>query len=154
VVLTLDDPDRRWSRRSIVVACAAIVVVALGLGGVLGWLAARPSPAAQDYADAVGETNGRSLRVAGLGLTEEASRVVVYDGDPSWLLVTVAGGLADGEYGIVCEYEGGWSVEPGTVAVEDGRGTWAATVARPLDDLTAVRLRGADGRDVGNAQLG
>ena len=36
----------------------------------------------------------------------------------------------------MCEYEGGWSVNPGTVAVTDGRGTWAATVPRTLSDLT------------------
>jgi len=154
VVATMVPSARGWSRRSVTVAAAAAVAVALAIGGLVGWAVARPTAAARDYAAAVEATDGRSLRMADLGLSDEASRVVAFDGDPSWLLVTIAGGLADGEYGVVCEYEGGWSITPGTVAVEDGRGTWAATVPRTLADLTAVRLQAADGSDAGNAQFG
>ena len=136
---------RRWSRRTMLAAAAAVVALALACGAVAGWLVGRPTAREAQYADAVGDMNGRSLRVASLGLDEEASRVVAYDGDPSWLLVMVAGGLDDGEYSIVCEYEGGWSITPGTVAVTDGRGTWAASVPRTLADLTGVRLQDADG---------
>jgi hypothetical protein len=144
---------RRWSRRTALMAAAAAIALALACGAVAGWLVGKPDTRDAEYAKALDDLNGRSLRVASLGLDEEASRVVAHDGDPSWLLVMVAGGLDDGEYSIVCEYEGGWSVTPGTVSVNDGRGTWAATVPRTLADLTGVRLQDANG-DVAGASFG
>jgi hypothetical protein len=154
VVATMAPGERRWSRRTLVLAGAAAVVVALAIGGLVGWLVARPTGAARDYAAVVESTDGRSLRSADLGLGYASSRAIAYDGDPSWLLVTIAGGLPDGAYEIVCDYEGGWSVAPGTVEVADGRGTWAATVPRTLADLTAVRLQAADGSEAGQATFG
>lgn len=154
VVNGVDDPrDGRWSRRKLVSA-AAVVVVALAAGAVVGWLAARPDDAQRQYASAPDEIDGRSLRVASLGMDDEGSRVVAYDGDPSWLLVMIGGDLGDGDYTIVCEYEGGWSRSPGTVAVHDGRGTWAATIPRTLADLTGVQIETTEGAPVANAQFG
>jgi hypothetical protein len=143
----------RWSRRAVLAACAAAVVVVLAAGAVLGWAVTRPSDSERQLAAVVEDMNGRSLRVAsfeGEG-SEGFNRVVVSDGDPSWLLVMVNGTIPDGEYAIVCEYEGGWSLSPGTVAVSEGKGTWAATVSRHLDDLDGVRLQTTDGREVAGA---
>jgi hypothetical protein len=155
VAAAMTPPARAgWTRRSWMTAAAAAVVVALVAGGVIGWLIGRPDGPARDYAAAVEAADGRSLRVAGLGVDDGVSRVVAFDGDPSWLLVTIAGGIADGEYEIVCEYEGGWSVTPGTVTVEGGQGTWAATIPRTLADLTGVQLRAPDGREAGHALFG
>jgi hypothetical protein len=145
VVESLEDGRHRWSRRTMWLAAAAAVALALAVGAVTGWLVGKPDSQDVQYAHALEAMDGRSLRVASLGLDEQASRVVAYDGDPSWLLVMVAGGLDDGEYSIVCEYEGGWSITPGTVTVDDGRGTWAATVPRTLADLTGVRLQDPNG---------
>jgi hypothetical protein len=63
----------------------------------------------------------------------------------------VTGGLGDGDYAIVCEYEGGWSLSPGTLVVQDGRGTWSATVNRTLADLNGVRLEAPGGQPVADA---
>jgi hypothetical protein len=147
-------PARHWSRGARWTAVAAATLVALSIGALIGWLVSRPDPAEQQMAEAVEQMDGRSIRVATLGPAEEDSRVVVYDGDPSWLLVTVAGGVEDGEYEIVCEYEGGWSRSPGSVAVRDGRGAWAATIPRTLSDLDGVRLRGGDGQWAADASFG
>jgi hypothetical protein len=147
--------SRRWSRRTVVAVCAAAAVVVLAIGATLGWVVARPSESERQLAAAVDDMNGRSLRVASLDGqgSEGFNRVVVSDGDPSWLLLLVNGTIPDGEYSIVCEYEGGWSISPGRVAVREGKGTWAATVARTLDDLTGVRLQAPDGHEVAGARF-
>jgi hypothetical protein len=145
----------RWSRRAVLMTSAAAAVVVLVAGMALGWAVSRPSESERQLAAAIDDMNGRSLRVASLegeSSTEGFNRVVVSDGDPSWLLVMVNGTIPDGEYSIVCEYEGGWSLSPGTVAVREGKGTWAATVSRNLDDLDGVRLlQPSDGREVAGA---
>jgi hypothetical protein len=143
-------PSRRWSRRAVVLACAAAVLLTLAAGAAIGWLVSRTddAPNGTDVAAA------GPVRVGSLGLDAPDSRVVVEDGDPSWLLVTVDGGLPDGDYEVVCEYEGGWSRSPGTLTVSDGRGTWAATVSRTLADLEGVKLRDGAGEAVANAWLG
>lgn len=141
----------RWSRRAVLLASAAAVLVALACGSVVGWVIGRPDAEQRRYAEALQSMDGESLRVASFGVEAPATRAVAYDGDPSWLLVTVDGGLPDGDYLVVCEYRGGWSITPGTVSVHDGRGGWATTVHRTVDDLTAVRLQGGDGTAVANA---
>ncbi len=145
---TVGAPKAR-SRRTLVLAAAAAIVVALACGAVAGWLVGRPDAEQQQYAQQGRDMSG--LREASFGLDDPATRVVAYDGDPSWLLLMVNGGLADGTYSIVCDYQGGWSLSPGTVTVHDGRGTWSATVPRTLADLTGVRLQTATGDPVAEA---
>jgi hypothetical protein len=135
----------------VLLAAAAAVVVALACGAVAGWLAARPSPEERQYAQVMKDLDGRSLRTASFGVDDPATRTVAYDGDPSWLLVMVDGGVPDGEYAVVCDYQGGWSLSPGKVTVRDGRGTWSTTVNRTLSDLTDVRLQDAAGDQVAHA---
>lgn len=137
------------SRRTLVWTAAAAVIVVLACGAVAGWLVGRPDAAQQQYAQRGEEMSG--LREASFGLDDPGTRVVAYDGDPSWLLLMVNGGLDDGTYSIVCDYEGGWSLSPGTVTVENGRGTWSATVPRTLADLTAVRLQSPAGEPIAEA---
>ena len=137
------------SRRPLVLAAAAAVIVALACGAVTGWRVGRPDAEQQQYAQRGEEMSG--LREASFGLDDPGTRVVAYDGDPSWLLLMVDGGLDDGTYAIVCDYEGGWSLSPGTVTVEGGRGTWSATVPRTLADLTGVRLQSPGGVAVAEA---
>jgi hypothetical protein len=141
----------RWTRRSVVLVAGAAIFVALACGVVVGWAVGRPDADERRYADAIEAMDGDSLRVASFDVDTPATRAVAYDGDPSWLLVTVDGGLPDGDYLVVCEYEGGWSVTPGTVSVHDGRGGWATTVHRTLGDLTSVRLQDGDGTAVADA---
>jgi len=147
----VEPSDRRWSRRAVVAACAAAVIALLAVGAVIGWVAGSSDGPGELAVEA---TADGPIRVGSLGLSASDSRVVVEDGDPSWLLVTVAGGLPDGEYAVVCEYEGGWSRTPGTLTVSEGRGTWAATVSRTLADLEGVKLRDAAGEQVADAELG
>jgi hypothetical protein len=147
VVDGLSNSSPRRSRRGIVAACAAAVLVVVAAGAVIGWLVTRGDTAPNGSEIA-------AVRVGSLGLDAPDSRVVVEDGDPSWLLVTVDGGLPDGDYEVVCEYVGGWSRSPGTLTVSDGRGTWAATVSRTLADLEGVKLRDGAGEAVANAWLG
>jgi hypothetical protein len=137
-------PTRRArTRRAVLLVCAAAIVVALACGAVGGWLVGRPSGEAREFA--------ADTREASFDVADPGTRVVAYDGSPSWLLVMVDGGLDDGTYSIVCDYEGGWSLSPGTVTVHDGRGTWSATVPRTLADLTGVRLQSPAGDPIAEA---
>jgi hypothetical protein len=140
---------RARSRRTLVLAAAAAIIVALAFGAVAGWLVGRPDAEQRQYAQKGEEMIG--LRQASFGLENPATRVVAYDGDPSWLLLMVNGGLEDGTYSIVCDYKGGWSLSPGTVTVRDGRGTWSSTVPRTLADLTGVRLQSLAGDPIAEA---
>ena len=144
----------RSSHRVRTLAVAAVAVVALGLGALVGWLVSRPDGSPARSVAGGEQMDGRSMKVASLGVSDEDGQVVAYDGDPSWLLVTVTGGLADGEYQIVCDYEGGWSRSPGSVEVRDGRGAWATTIPRTLADLDGVRLQRPDGQWAATAHFG
>jgi hypothetical protein len=128
------------SRHTLLLAsAAAVVVIALACAALGGWLVGRPG------------SEETAIREASFGVDDPGTQVVAYDGDPSWLLVMVDGGLPDGRYSVVCDYRGGWSLTPGQVDVRDGRGTWSATVNRTLADLTDVRLQNAAGEQVAHA---
>ncbi len=126
-------PRIRRPGRALAAAFALVVAVALGAGAVWWRTAADRSLAArtrqtQELAD------GRYLKAARLTTVagDSAGTVFMYEGNPSWLLVTISAAPVDGSYRVVLINQDGRRYPIGACEVASGSGTTAyrlATVA-------------------------
>ena len=101
---------------------------------------------ADDYRDVLAASGGRSLSVTALhdGNGAGAGHVLVFDGEPSWVFVTVT---PDRIRRYRCEVvtRDGRRI-PMTWAAADRRtGSWGGATPVPLSDIRAVELRDRDG---------
>ena len=148
-------PARRRRRLPYLAAAATAAVLAAGIVA----LAYRDDHRiASMYRHTLSEANGSYFTAATLtaGGGPAVGHVFGYQGDPSWLLVSVeapAGVLPDGRY--VCRLLGpdGGQVRFGSVTVEGGRGSYGRAIGADLDAVGEVQLVGPDGGPLIQADL-
>jgi hypothetical protein len=140
--------DRRPLARRRVLSLAATFLVAAGLGAGLVWWQTGPDRALAEQA--------RQTQAGSDGWYLPAARITTadgtvvgtlfrYQGEPSWLLVTIAGAPVDGPYDVQISYRDGSSYPIGTCQVADRAGTTVYRINRPLSSIAVVRMTGPAG---------
>jgi hypothetical protein len=94
-------------------------------------------------------TAGR-LRTAG---GARAGTAFLYQGNPSWLVVTVTGALADGRYEMFVVDRGGAPHSAGYCLIKGHTGTAGYRLPIPVGSVAAIRLRPAGKSDLGDFDL-
>ena len=76
----------------------------------------------------------------GTGYGQRAGTVFAYQGDPSWILVTVRGAPASGPYRVTVVTRDGVEHRVGTARVRAGAASYGTTVTMPVASIGRVRL--------------
>lgn len=143
-------PAGRPRRRAL--ALAAAVVAGLLFGGATGAGVTYKGGAddrqvAERYRRILAVADGRYLVALPLRTDTGASAgtVFLYQGRPSWVLVSVTSAPGDGRYDMVVVDRDGRSHAIGVCRVAQGSGTSGYELALPVSDVAAVALQGPDG---------
>jgi hypothetical protein len=139
---------RRPRRRRVAVLQAAAVVVAVLVGiGATWWATANDRRVAANYRRTLQVANGRyfTARAFTSPSGPSDSRVFVYEGNPSWLLVVVSQPDASGPYDVHLVTTGGAHQVLGQVQVTEGEGVLAVAIDVRWQDIEEVRLLGPAG---------
>lgn len=139
-------PVRRPRGRLLMSLAAALLAAAFGAAAA--WNAAAPDRAAAHEQRAVlamaGGTHFTALPVT----TESGSRagtVFFYEGNPSWLMVSLFGAPVDGAYDMVVHDRDGASYTGDTCEVENGVGMDGYRLFQPVGAIASVELIGPRG---------
>jgi hypothetical protein len=138
---------RRW-RVGLAVAAAVAMIT-----GVTGYVVGHERPGGRldrEYADALKQLGGQALAAAPLvdAQGDAAGQLFLYQGNTSWVFVTVADPGTSGTYAVEFLWaDGHRSRVPGLV-VKSGRGSLGATTTLRLRDLRGVALVDGAGRPV------
>jgi hypothetical protein len=139
---------KKWSRRMLTVAAAALAVVACGLGGWGLRGAMAPSPG--------GSTAQAPLREAAMLTADHqtAGKIYIYDGTPRWLYMGVDTHASTSEY-VVCQLvaRGGHVITIGTFRLDGGYGAWGSPDPVAASNLTGARLTTMDGTVLATASF-
>lgn len=133
-----DERRRRRVPRLLAYAAALLLVAGLG-GGLVWWRTGTDRSVAADYRGALTAGNGKYIR-AGQVLSEDGAqvgRVFAYQGDPSWLLLTVTSAPRDGAYSVHMYTKAGSERDVGQCVVVDG----ACTLGVTIGDVNASEIR-------------
>jgi hypothetical protein len=153
--------ERSQARRKVrrMLAAAAAVVALLGSAAVGAWDVRRTDrhslALTAEYVSVLQKLGGSSLRAATLQKSDgsRVGQVFVYDGNPSWIFVTVDHADDDGSYTVEVSgpTSGPWLV-PG-LDVKDGHGALGHTAGSDVRLLTEISVTDADGQDHYTAHL-
>jgi hypothetical protein len=139
-------PARFRSRYRLVAAAAAVVLAAALGAGIVWWRTEPDRQLAAQHRQTLAVANGRYLKAA--RLTTEAGApagtIFLYQGSPSWLLVTIAG-VNDGIYAIVAVDRDATPHAVGSCPVTNRSGTAGYRLDLPVSRVAEVQLRGTDG---------
>jgi hypothetical protein len=139
VMARIGPAQRRPSRRSIVAAAVAAVV--LVAGGLTVGLRLRP-PEELRTAPLVAEATGT------------VGDAAVYAGRPAWVFMRIDRGLADGTYRCVVTADAARPTVVGTLVVHEGRGSWSQRIEPPVPSrLRTARIETGDGAVVASASF-
>jgi hypothetical protein len=137
-------PRAPWLRPA--VAFGVAVVLAAG-GGVQAaqWRSADDRRLAEHYRETLAVADGRYLKALRMTTVDgqSAGTVFLYQGNPSWLLVTISSAPADGAYEVLAVDRNGAVHPSGTCQVYDRRGTAGYHLDIPVAAVTRVQLRSA-----------
>jgi hypothetical protein len=135
---------RRWSLRVAALGAAAALAA-----GVVWWQTAPDRHLADGYRRTLNVAHGSYLTAGpltvssstwGTGYGRRAGTVFAYQGDPSWIVVTVNGAPVSGAYRVVVVTRDGAEHMLGTVRVEAGAASYGETVRVPVSTIGSVRL--------------
>jgi hypothetical protein len=147
-VLAAFDSNTPHRRRPTVwmAAAAAVVVVALGSMTVTRWADADDRLLADQYRQTLQVADGAYLRAADLvtGSGSVAGHVFAYQGDPSWVFMTVDGATS-GDYDVTLVTDDGRVRDIGVCWVRKGRGSWGTAIDVPVWTVDRLEMRSADG---------
>jgi hypothetical protein len=133
-------PTRR-KHVTALLAAAAVLVVAGGAAGLTRWADADDRKLAAQYRETLAVADGSYLRAADLmgenGL--EAGHVFAYQGQPSWVFVSVEN-APSGDHQVRLVTEDGRVHTLGRCRVRDGRGSWGTAVDVPIHAVDRVEL--------------
>jgi len=143
-VIAAVSPERphRWSAAKLVLAAAAAIIVAASGAAVLTHRAgADDRQLAAQYRETLKVAEGDYLRAAALDGAdgESAGHVFAYQGNPSWVFVTVDG-AASGVHRVRYVTEDGRSHPLGVCMVRDGHGSWGTAIDVPVYAVDSVEL--------------
>ncbi|NUT35340.1 MAG: hypothetical protein HOV79_19985 [Hamadaea sp.] len=133
-------------------AAVAAVLACVLLGGVAGAVAAWQATAADrrlaaEHRATLTIADGRYLKALPINAASGArsGTAFLYQGTPSWLLITLSGLELDGAYEMVIVDRDGAAHPSGVCQVQRGRGTYGYPLYRPVADVAAIELRGPGG---------
>lgn len=130
------------------VAAAAALVIAMATGAGIVW---RGTEADRNLATQTRNTleiaNGRYLHAARLTASTGAvaGTAFLYQGDPSWLLLSISGAPTDGPYEVVLVRDDGTRYGAGVCQVANGAGTTAYRLHIPVASIAAIEMTGPSG---------
>lgn len=141
-------PRRRRMRT--VLALAAALLLAVGTGTTITyWQTAEDRRVADQYRRTLAVANGRYLTAARLTTADAqaAGTVFLYQGNPSWLLLTISAAPTDGPYDIIAVDRHGAAHAIGTCHVADHAVTVGYRLPLPLAEITQIQVhaRARDG---------
>lgn len=138
-------PGARLGRLLLRVA-AVVLVAALGAGTVW-WYTASDRRVAHQYQQALKVADGRYLTAAPLVISPQdeagydaAGYVFAYQGNPSWLLLTISSAPAPGRYDVTVVTVDGDSWSIGACVAAGSSCTMGNTVTVPVAKIQAVRV--------------
>jgi len=139
---------RLAGRRVRSAAAAAVLAIAMATGaGVVWWGTEADRRLASQTRDTLEIAGGRYLQAA--RLVTSAGAVVgtafMYQGDPSWLLLSMSGVPADGPYDVTLVMDDGTRYAAGVCQVANGAGTTAYRLHIPVASITAIEMIGPSG---------
>jgi hypothetical protein len=141
---------KRWTRRMLTVAAAALAVVACGLGGWGLRGAMAPSGGAR------GTTAEAPLREAALltAAHQTEGKVYLYDGSPRWLYMAVDTHGSSND-SVICQLEtrGGGTITIGSFKLEGGYGAWGSPDPIAASQVTGARLTTMNGTVLATASF-
>jgi hypothetical protein len=146
VVSAMAAASGRRRRVTTWLAAAAVVLAAVGGGLAIRWADADDRRVADQYRETLRVADGRYLRAADLTAASgaEAGHVYAYQGNPSWVFMTVEG-APSGTYDVRLLTGDGRSHWIGECWVRGGRGSWGTTVDVPIGSVDRIEMRRADG---------
>ncbi|SCL29566.1 hypothetical protein GA0070624_3907 [Micromonospora rhizosphaerae] len=143
-------PRRRLlARRRVVAALAFAVCLLLAAAGGALFIQSRTAEdrrLADQYRRTLAVANGRYLKATALTTADArpAGTVFLYQGNPSWLLVTVTAAPADGAYAVLAVDRAGATHAIGTCQVVNRTGTFGYRLRLAVAEVSQIRLQSAD----------
>jgi hypothetical protein len=137
-------PRRRRTRA--ILALAAAVVLAAGTGTTITYRqTAEDRRLADQYRATLTVANGRYLTAARLATADAraAGTVFLYQGNPSWLLLTISAAPTDGPYDIVAIDRRGAAHPVGTCHVAGRTVTAGYELPLPVAEITQIQVQAA-----------
>ncbi|MGA3218514.1 MAG: hypothetical protein ABSE77_05465 [Acidimicrobiales bacterium] len=135
-----------WRPKLALAVAAAAVVVAFGLGTLLGY--GTRGDGTEHYPDQ-GPIHVAALYAGG----RPVGRVMVYAGNPTWLFMYMDDASWQGTLRCEVVLDQGPPVMLGRFWLSGGKGAWAASVAQPAGRLSQARVVGAAGNVLASANL-
>lgn len=140
-VLSAMSPRDRRRPSPLVLAAAASVLGAFLAGGLVWWQTAADRDLAGRYRHTLSVADGQYFEAAPVqGAGPGSGTVFAYEGDPSWLFVSIQDSAWSGRYEVQVVTTDGRIVDAGWCEVRGGHGSWGRTVAVPVHEISAVRL--------------
>ncbi|WP_165440051.1 hypothetical protein [Micromonospora kangleipakensis] len=143
-------PRRRLlARRRVVAALAFAVCMLVAAGGGALYVQSRTAEdrrLAEQYRQTLAVANGRYLKATTLTTADArpAGTVFLYQGNPSWLLVTVTTAPADGAYSVLAVDRAGAAHAIGTCQVINRTGTFGYRLRMAVAEVSEIRLQSTD----------
>jgi hypothetical protein len=136
---------RRYSRRMMLAAggvAAAVLLVSGGSATVVYRQGETDRALADQYRQTLSIANGRYLKAARLTSSagEQSGTVFLYQGSPSWLLVSILSAPTDGRYEIRVRDRGGALRSIGACQVKDRSGTTGYRLDIPVAHVAEIQL--------------
>ncbi|GAA4459532.1 zf-HC2 domain-containing protein [Phytohabitans houttuyneae] len=135
---------RLWPRPRLAIAFAVAVVVAAGAGAqAVRWQTEADRELARQYRQTLDVADGRYLKAIRMTTVDgqPAGTAFLYQGNPSWLLVTVYAAPADGAYDVLVIDRGGAAHPAGTCEVADRNGTSGYRLGVAVSAVGQIQLR-------------
>jgi hypothetical protein len=133
-------PQRHRLRTSFLLAAAFVLVAAAAAG--FAWSRGEDDRTlAANYRDTLAVANGSYLRAADLTVDGTSyGHAFAYQGDPSWLFVTIEAEGGSGRYPVRLVTTDGRSLDVGTCSLRNGSGSWGSTVDLPIRSIDRIEL--------------
>jgi hypothetical protein len=126
------------------IAFAVAVAVAAGAGAqAVRWQSAADRDLARQYRQTLDVADGRYLKAMRMTTMDgqPAGTAFLYQGNPSWLLVTVNAAPVDGAYDAIAVDRDGATHPAGTCVMSRGGGTAGYRLDIPVSAVTQIQLR-------------
>ncbi|WP_446215239.1 hypothetical protein [Micromonospora sp. IBHARD004] len=147
----LTPPPRRrlLARRRVLAALAFAICMLVAAGGGALFIQSRTAEdrrLADQYRQTLAVANGRYLKATTLTTADArpAGTVFLYQGNPSWLLVTVSAAPADGAYSVLAVDRAGAPHAIGTCQIINRTGTFGYRLRMAVAEVSEIRLQSAN----------
>jgi hypothetical protein len=136
----------RYPRRRALAVAVTVTMLLIGSGGAAALVyrqGEQDRVLAEQYRQTLAVANGRYLNAARLTSTagEQSGTVFLYQGSPSWLLVTATAAPTNGRYEILVRDRGGALRTVGYCQITNGSGTAGYQLDIPVAQIAEVQLR-------------